>query len=103
MSDVETKYHYDSTEDRLIIERVQDIEPIIEENKRRMSEHYGHNESNRWRGDLHLVASIPEVVVEKWCNENGFTFADFIKDASIYKKFLNDPANSLFRTKPGRI
>lgn len=101
MSDVETKYHFDG--DRLIIERVQDIEPIIEENKRRMNAWYGHNESNRWRGDVHHVASVPEVVIEKWCNEHGFTYEDFIKDSSICKRFLNDPANANFRTKPGRI
>lgn len=102
MSDVETKYHYDHTEDRLYIERVQDIEPIIEANKRQMNEHNGH-ESSRWKGEFHHVARIPEVVIEKWCNENGFTYADFIRDRSISKRFLNDPSNALFRTKPGKL
>ncbi len=101
MSDVITKYHHDG--DRLIIERVQDIEPIIEQNKRAMNEWSGHNESTRWKGDFHHVASIPEVVIEKWCKDHGFTYADFIKDSSIVKRFLNDSDNAKFRTKPGRI
>lgn len=103
MGDVETKYHYDQSADRLIIERVQDIEPIIESNKRKMNDNYGHSESTRWKGEFHHVASIPEVVIEKWCKDHGFTFADFINDPKIYKRFLNDSANSHFRTKPGKI
>lgn len=99
---VETKYHYDKSADRLIIERVQDIEPIIEANKRKFNESNGH-ESTRWKGDLHHVASVPEVVIEKWCKDNGFTFAEFINDPKISKRFLNDSSNSHFRTKPGRI
>lgn len=101
MSDVKTKYHYEGG--RLIVERVQDIEPTIEANKKEMGEWSGHNESSRWKGDFHHVARIPEVVIEKWCNENGFTYADFIKDPKIAKRFLNDSQNCLFRTKPGRI
>lgn len=103
MSEVKTRYHYDHTANRLIVERVQDIEPIIEANKRKMNDCYGHTESTRWKGDLHHVASVPEVVVEKWCKDHGFTFSDFINDPKISKRFLNDPSNSHFRTKPGRI
>lgn len=99
---VETKYHYDQSADRLIIERVQDIEPIIEENKRKINALNGH-ESSRWKGDFHHVASVPEVVVEKWCKDHGFTFADFIRDPKISKRFLNDSCNAHFRTKPGKI
>lgn len=99
---VETKYHYDQSADRLIIERVQDIEPIVEANKRKFNEANGH-ESTRWKGDLHHVASVPEVVIEKWCKLHGFTFAEFINDPKISKRFLNDSSNKNFRTKPGRI
>ncbi len=101
MSDVLTKYHHDG--DRLIIERVQDIEPIIDANKRQMNDNYGHSESTRWKGELHHVARIPEVVIEKWCKDHGFTYSDFFNDRSISKRFLNDPENAYFRTKPGKI
>lgn len=92
---VQTRVHYDEQDDRLIIERTQDVEPILEKNKRLL------NESNTtWKDDFHHVASIPLVIIEKYKNERGI---DLMNDKEALKCFLNDPDNKFFRTKPGRI
>lgn len=93
---IETKYHV--SDGNVIVERIQDIEPIIEANKADLCA-----STSGWGGDLHHVARIPNIVIEKWCKERGFKFEDFIRDKSLTKKLLNDPENSMFRTKAGRI
>lgn len=93
---IETKFHTDNGD--LIVERIQDVEPILEANKRAFN-----GARDGWGGDFHHVASIPNVVIEKWCNEKGFTFADFMRDKRLVKRFLNDSENKFLRTRPGKI
>jgi hypothetical protein len=94
-SPVLTRAHYEEDGDKLIVERVQDVEPILNDNKRALN-----NASSSWKGEFHHVASIPLVIIEKYKNEKGI---DLLKDKAALKKFLNDPDNKFFRTKPGRI
>ena len=50
-----------------------------------------------WKGDMHRVASIPTVVAEDlkrrgiWDNKKAL------------KRWLNDPDNRAFRTRPGKV
>ncbi len=92
---VATKFHYDEQADRLYVERIQDVEPILNRNKALRNE-----ASTNWQGDFHHVASIPLVIIEKVKNETG---VDLLKDKAAMKRFLNDPDNKFLRTKPGRI
>jgi hypothetical protein len=95
MDFVGTKFHYDEMEDKLTVERVQDVEPIIEYNKA-----LANDAPTNWRGDMHRVASIPFVIIEKHKNETG---VDLMKDEVALRRFLNDPDNRMFRTKLGRL
>jgi len=92
---IDTRYHYDAVEDKLTVQRIQDVEPIIEANKRAAND-----ASSNWRGDMHHVASIPLVVLEHYRNRLGI---DLLKDGAALKRFLNDPENAFMRTKRGRI
>lgn len=56
---------------------------------------YGHR-------DLPVLAHVPAVVIEDWCQQQRVSFDDFTRDQKLKAQFLNDPANSLFRVKGGR-
>jgi hypothetical protein len=92
---VQTRVHYEEQGDKLIIERIQDVEPILTDNKKALN-----NAATNWKGEFHHVASIPLVIIEKYKNEHGI---DLMKDKAAMKKFLNDPDHKYFRTKPGSI
>jgi hypothetical protein len=92
---VQTTVHYDEMEDQLIIKRSQDLEPILESNKRSLND-----SPTNWKGEFHHVAAIPLVIIEKYKNEKGI---DLMKDKAAMKRFLNDPDNKFFRTKPGKV
>lgn len=96
MSDVLTQYHVDS-DDRLIVNRVQDVEPILERAKAL------HNDSRFGTKDYRHLASLPKVLVEDYCNRAGITFADFMEDEAHVKRMLTDPSLSYFRVHKGGV
>ncbi len=61
MSDVLTRYHSEGR--ALTINRVQDVEPILEDNKRLRSEEQSRKSSFRH------IARVPNVIIERWFNE----------------------------------
>lgn len=63
MSDVISRFHPNS-EGGFTIERIQDVEPILDNNKALQ------NTPQRSDFGRH-IASIPLVVIEKWMNEEG--------------------------------
>lgn len=98
MSDVITQLLYDEPEDRLVIRRVQDVEPYLEANK---TEYNSAPEHGRWKGEFHHAACIPNVIIEQWMKEgiNLFKKEDWPK----VRAKLNSNEFRLLRTKPGRI
>ena len=60
---IETKWHRHS-DGSITVQRIQDAEPIIENNKRLQNE-------GRQTGEFRHIASIPSVIIEKWMNGNG--------------------------------
>lgn len=92
-----TRFHYDETEDRAIIERVQDVEPILDDNKREMNSG-AHSRTDEWRH----VAEIPNVVIEKWLRDYGIWFYDKNHWPAV-KRLLNSSEWSYLRTRPGLI
>ena len=94
-------YHYDEVTGDISLETVQDVTAIIENNK------YLYNqvdERARWTdprcpsvGQVQY-ASVPALVLRMlWKQTHGF------KDQKALKKWMNDPDNKLFRTRPGRV
>jgi|ERR1043165_5972052 hypothetical protein len=53
--------------------------------------------------DMRHAARIPNVIIEKYCNENGVRFAEVMRDPVHIKRICNDSANAMFRIWPGRL
>lgn len=99
MSEVKERLHYEDLTGRLTIERVQDVEPILEANKRAFND-----AEKRFKSEtLNHVARVPLVVLEKWAREKGISYSELLANDKLMARFLNDPDNRHFRTKPGRL
>lgn len=92
-----TRWQYDESEAVGVIHRIQDVEPILEENKRLMTLNDGYSPSR----ELRRVATIPQVVVEQWMKEGINIFDKNCREA--VRRKLNDPENLFLRTAPGRV
>jgi len=86
-----TFYHFDHATGEITFETRQDAEPIIEANKARFNE-----APTRW-GEGKLVASIPLTIYYD-LKRKGIT-----KDPAAFRRWLNDPDNRAFRTRPGHL
>ncbi len=86
-------------DDKLVIHRVQDVEPILERAKTL------HNEGACWSQDREFVhaASIPNVIVEAYCNQHGITFEEWMGNEEHQRRVLNDPSLGHFRIWKGRV
>ena len=95
MSDIRRAAHYDGAERKFTFEIVQDVEPILERNKTIRSE--------KQRGDFRHVASIPNVILTRWLNEEWERGNTTIRlfgaemDGLVQRK-LNDPDWKWLRT-----
>ncbi|AJY05500.1 hypothetical protein SB768_08110 [Burkholderia sp. SIMBA_043] len=90
---IERYWHYDEHTDTATIENRQNHDPVLERNKQRFN---SIDERTRW-GDFTKVASIPLVIYQ---DLKAKGIAD---DPSALKKWLNDPENVYFRTRPGKV
>lgn len=63
---VKTYYQYDASEGKNVFKTVQDVEPLLDLNRRALNQ-----ESGNWKGDMHHVASIPAVLYMEWWREFG--------------------------------
>lgn len=94
---VQTRVVADPSEERLHVQRVQDVEPILEHAKARASS------GLTGSADYWHMAELPMVIVEKYCNENGITFAEFMANTEHVRRMVNDPALAAFRVHGGRM
>ncbi len=88
---IKTTFKYDHSEDKAILNSVQDIKPILELNKKEQNNDsmYGIGENAT---GMRKVASIPLVVIEKWKRELGVDIMNK-NDWPKIKQLLNDPEN----------
>jgi len=86
-----TSFHYDDDKDEAIIQKEQDVTSIVEANKREYND-----APERW-GEWTKVGSIPLSVYYE-LERKGI-----LKDQVALAKWLNDPDNRAFRTRPGTI
>lgn len=92
------RYHYDESEDKLHVERVQDVEPILEANKR------AYNDAGSFKSEtFNHKARIPVLIWEAWLQAKGISYQEASVDEKILKRFLNDPDNRFCLTRPGKI
>ena len=103
---VKSRMHIDESENKYHFEDVQDVESILELNKKEAS--LG-NLQLRWKGELgkHAgmtkVASIPLIVVQQLAKQGIMTVGGGIKDRKRIKQCLNDPDNKAFKVYQGNV
>ena len=61
------------------------------------------NEGFHGSKDMRLAASVPFVVVEKYCNDKGISFRDFSLSQEHKIRFLNDPDYKNLRVWGGKV
>lgn len=91
-------HHYVPADNKIVIERFQEVDPILAANRAELlSGHDGYTPSR----DLRKVASIPLIIVEQLYQRgiNIFDPNDWPKVAGL----LDSPEWQAFRTAPGRI
>ncbi|MDE2098899.1 MAG: hypothetical protein KGL39_16720 [Patescibacteria group bacterium] len=80
-----------------VFNTVQDCTPIAERAKEM------HNTGQFGGSDMRLAASIPNVMIDKYCNDNGITYRDFCTSQEHKKRLLTDPALDHFRVWKGKL
>lgn len=90
-----------------IVEQKQDVEPILEANKRQFNESPTANDARidrKWRDqEWRHVARIPMMWLLKVRNEEGLDFLNPEHMKEITKRYLNDSEYKAFRTAPGKL
>jgi len=88
---IKRTFHWDDTTDEFLIQTQQDTTDIVEANKA------AYNDApDRW-GEFTRVASIP---ISLYFDLKKKGIAD---DPEAMKRWLNDPDQRFFRTRPGRL
>lgn len=77
----------------LLLHTEQNVDDVVEDTK---SQYNATNERSRW-GEMAKVASIPLSIFY------SPEFQAIRKDKAALKRWLNDPDNRAFRTRPGRV
>ena len=97
---IQTNYFWDSSSRKLIVQRVQLADDILDDNKAEYNSHGDHKASRYGKRPMHKVATIPQGLIEQWMKE-GFNVYT-ASDAELRRK-LNDPDYKYLRTMPGRL
>lgn len=92
---VQTKVHVKDGD--MVLERVQDCVPIAEYAKAR------HNEGLFGSKDMRLAASIPNVIIERYCNDNNLLYSEVMGNPVHMRRIVKDPANAHFRVWKGNF
>jgi len=94
-----TGIDYDPVDDQLTVLNRQDCEPTLELNKKLYNDGTnGYGPTREWR----RVATIPNVILEKWLTEEGIRYWDSEDTAKLAAK-LDDPEWRFLRTAPGKV
>jgi len=93
-----TYFHYDHADDSITIERVGDLEPFLESNKRAFND-----ADSGWKGDTHWVCDIPPIIVQDLIKQGILAGPTKIADEKRFAAWMNDRDTRSFRRKPGRV
>ena len=81
---VVTTFENDELTGKVTIKHTQDVEPILDHNKRLATENDGYSPSR----EIRRVASIPHVALMKMCAEDGVNIRDYLMNSKHYSKWL---------------
>lgn len=93
--DVSTRFV--EQDNKLIISRTQDCTPIAEDATRR------HNQGEFGSSEMKHAARIPNVIIEKYMNDNGVTFEEVMNNPQHMKRIVENPDNAAFRIWKGKL
>jgi hypothetical protein len=94
---VQTRLHFDRSQDAVTVERVQDVEGILEHNK------ILRDQTQTNTDGLKHIANIPNVILERWLNEEyargniGLRLFSDEFNQMVHRK-LRDPEWKFLRT-----
>jgi len=91
------KFH-DLNDGRFAVDTVFDVQDIVDENQRVLN-----SQPEGWKGREHLVASIPMPIWQALRETWRLLGLSKQEQQAALKRFLEDPDNSKFRTKRGRL
>ena len=97
-----TRRFFADDDGNITVEAIQDLEPLLERNKRMANEN-GKKIASDYSNP---IASIPPIFIMKWLNEEGWYVYDAEKDPGVEKKLnqkLNDPDWRFLRTSELRV
>ncbi len=83
--------------EQLFVQRTQDCTPIAERAKEM------HRAGMHGSSEVKLAASIPNIMIEKYCLDHGITYREWCVDEAHIRRMLEDPALAHFRIWPGKI
>lgn len=92
MTEVSRKYHIDPSTGEITFRTHQDVEDILDHNKE-LAKHKQH-------GDFRHIASIPNVILNRWIVEDGVNYMSLPSDefGKLIKRKLRDPDWAWLRT-----
>jgi hypothetical protein len=97
--DTDVKTAIKARNGELVVKRTQDVEPILDHNKRAQADAAG-----GWRRNAgktrRQIAEIPNIVVEQWLREGFNIFR--VSEIELRKK-LDDPQWSYLKTVQGKV
>ena len=96
------KMLFSESEEKLVVKREADVEPVLEQNKRMLRDAETGNGGYSPTRELRRVAQIPNILIEKWMIEEGLDVFKREHWPRVAKK-LDDPAYAHLRTAPGRV
>jgi hypothetical protein len=93
-----TKYTHDEPDDLFVVQKQQDVEPILKNNHALRTLNDGFTPSR----DMKRIASIPMIVINHWREKLGIDIYD-PNDLKKVKQLLNDPDWQYLKTSDGRV
>lgn len=92
LTGMKTFFSFDDDTEEFTLRSEHDVTGILEDNRRQQN-----NEPDRFKGDVHRVASIPLALYFDLKKQG------IVGDQKRLKAWLNDSENQFFRTKLGRV
>lgn len=62
-----------------------------------------HNTGQHGHKDMPMLAKVPGVVIEDWCQRQRVSFDEFTRSDELRRRFLNDPDIASLRIWKGRV
>lgn len=97
-SEIRNDFYYDEADDRMILTKVQDVEPILKRNHRLRMDTDGYTKDRSMRH----VATVPMVVIEKIISEQKWN-PMLIENRQRLLQLLDTPDYAYLRTSKGRL